>query len=115
MTDKCKTPECFDGKIPVRKPPDGDVDFEPCPVCAEPSGELVKLLLELVNLPPSQRARTGFSGADERAMRQAAARIEELEKALKKYGLHSEECRDEKYPEAWHCICGFSAALGGQE
>lgn len=34
-----------------------------------------------------------------------------LKKALKKYGKHSCECQAEKYPEAWHCICGFSKLL----
>lgn len=37
-------------------------------------------------------------------------KIEKLRKALKKYGCHSNECLAEKYPEAWHCICGLSKA-----
>ena len=38
-----------------------------------------------------------------------------LREALEKYGDHSKECHDEKYPEAWHCICGYEQALKGVE
>jgi hypothetical protein len=37
--------------------------------------------------------------------------LDELLAALKKYGQHSEECIAEKYPEAWHCICGLEHAI----
>jgi len=37
-----------------------------------------------------------------------------LRKSLKQYGRHSDECRAEKYPEAWHCTCGLEQALAGK-
>lgn len=41
------------------------------------------------------------------------ARIAALERALRKYGDHTEECTYEKY-SARECICGYDAALGSQ-
>lgn len=41
----------------------------------------------------------------------AEAINKDLLEALKKYGQHSQECHDERYPEAWHCICGFETAI----
>jgi len=43
--------------------------------------------------------------------REANAEIERLKNALGLYGCHSEKCRAEEYPEAWHCICGLDQAL----
>ena len=48
-----------------------------------PPGELSKELRELANLSASHRAKTGWSGADERAMKKAAARLDRLEAELK--------------------------------
>lgn len=44
-------------------------------------------------------------------IKQLQAENKRLKDALKKYGKHTKECSDEKYPEAWHCICGFAIAL----
>lgn len=41
----------------------------------------------------------------------AEASHKELLEALEKYGQHSQECHDERYPERWHCICGYEAAI----
>ena len=55
------------------------------------------------------------------AMRHIVCEFEELQAenvkmkaALKKYGQHTKICEDEKYPEVWHCICGFEQALKGE-
>jgi len=36
-----------------------------------------------------------------------------LIEALGEYGQHTVICRNEKYPEAWHCTCGYDQALKG--
>lgn len=70
-------------KVRLDKKCPGCPDCKPAVNATQPT-ELAKELLELANLSPKQRAKTGWSGTDEKAMRKAATELDRQAGVIKR-------------------------------